>query len=85
MNQIILVIMILIVIAIFGYFVWPVPYLTTEMQEDFLKEDNTQEIISGKTESEGRSGESYIKYVAKTKNFIENINKEQQIYMDKID
>ena len=85
MNRIILVMMILIGIAVFAYFVWPVPYLSTQIQEDFLKEDQTQELISGKIDSEGRRGESYIKYIDKTKNFIENINKEQQIYMDKVD
>ena len=84
MKQIILVI-ILVVVAVFGYFVWPVPYLTTQMQEDLLKKDQTQELISGNIDPEGRRGESYIKYVDKTKSFIDNINKEQQIYMDKVD
>ena len=81
----VLVILILIGALIFGYFVWPIPHLSTQMHDDFLKEDNTQELISGKTELEGKRGESYIKYVDKTKEFIENINKEQQIYMDKVD
>jgi len=77
--------MILIVIAVFGYFVWPMPYLSKQMNEEFLKEDQTQELISGNIDSEGKRGESYIKYVDKTKNIIENITKEQQIYMDKVD
>jgi hypothetical protein len=85
MNQITIVIMILIVIAAFGYFVWPMPYLKTQMNKDFLQEDQTQEIISGNIDPEGKRGESYIEYVDKTKNIIENITKEQQIYMDKVD
>jgi hypothetical protein len=85
MNQITIGIVILIVIAVFGYFVWLIPYLRTQMDEDFLQEDQTQEIISGNIDVEGKRGESYIEYVDKTKNIIENITKEQEIYMNKVE
>lgn len=85
MNQIIFIIIIFIVIAVFGYFVWPMPYLSTRMHDNLLKEDHTEELITGEVEPEGKRGESFIKYIDKTKNIIDNINKEQQNYMDKVD